>query len=101
MLVKNAGNQAVLTTHSPYILGTLNNLLYANKISKQVDQEKLHRIINRDKWLDFEKLSAYYVRDGQCRSCVDLEFESIENEMIDGASEDINRDYDQMLALNE
>lgn len=101
VLVKNAGNQAVLTTHSPYILGTLNNLLYANKISKQVEQEKLHRIINRDKWLDFEKLSAYYVRDGQCRSCVDLEFESIENEMIDGASEDINRDYDQMLALNE
>lgn len=100
-LVKNAGNQIVLTTHSPYILGTLNNLLYANKISKQVDKEKLHRIINRDRWLDFEKLSAYYVGDGQCRSCVDSEFQAIENEMIDGASEDINRDYDRMLVLNE
>lgn len=100
-LVKNAGNQVVLTTHSPYILGTMNNLLYAYKISKQVDQEKLHRIINRDKWIDYGNLSAYYVGDGQCRLCVDPEFQAIENEMIDGASEEINRDYDRMLALDE
>lgn len=54
----------MVTTHSSYILGTMNNLLYANRISSKV-------------------------------------FEAIENEIIDGASEDINRDYEAMIALRK
>ena len=100
-LVKNAGNQVMLTTHSPYILGTLNNLLYANKISNQVDQDRLHQIIYKGEWLDFHNLSSYYVRDGVCVPCMDEEFQAIENGMIDGAAEDINRDFDSMLELRE
>ena len=34
-------------------------------------------------------------------SCTDDEFECIKNEIIDGASEDINRDYEQMVLLKE
>ena len=100
-LVKNSGNQVMLTTHSPYILGTMNNLLYANKISSQVDQAELNQIIYEREWIEFSKLSAYYVSDGQCISCMDNEFQAIENGMIDGASDDINRDFDRMIALRE
>lgn len=100
-LVKNAGNQVMLTTHSPYILGTLNNLLYANRISNQVDQDRLHQIIYKGEWLDFHNLSSYYARDGVCVPCMDEEFQAIENGMIDGAAEDINRDFDSMLELRE
>lgn len=100
-LVKNSGNQVMLTTHSPYILGTLNNLIYANKISSQVDQAELKQIIYEREWIEFNKLSAYYVNDGQCISCMDNEFQAIENGMIDGASDDINRDFDRMIALRE
>lgn len=100
-LVKNAGNQVMLTTHSPYILGTLNNLLYANKISSQVDKAELNQIIYEREWIEFDKLSAYYVNDGRCTSCMDIEFQAIENGMIDGASDDINRDFDRMIALRE
>lgn len=100
-LVKNAGNQVMLTTHSPYILGTLNNLLYANRISNQVDQDRLHQIIYKGEWLDFHNLSSYYARDGVCVPCIDEEFQAIENGMIDGAAEDINRDFDSMLELRE
>lgn len=100
-LVKNAGNQVMLTTHSPYILGTLNNLLYASRISNQVDQDRLHQIIYKGEWLDFHNLSSYYARDGVCVPCMDEEFQAIENGMIDGAAEDINRDFDSMLELRE
>lgn len=100
-LVKNAGNQVMLTTHSPYILGTMNNLLYANKISSQVDKAELNQIIYEREWIEFDKLSAYYVNDGECTSCMDKEFQAIENGMIDGASDDINRDFDRMLALRD
>lgn len=34
-------------------------------------------------------------------SCLNEEFESIQNEVIDGASEDINNDFDRMAELKE
>lgn len=98
-LAKNGGNKVLLTTHSPYILGTINNMLYANRISKKVNKSKVAKIMNRLKWLQFEKLSAYYVESGAIRSCLDKEFESIDNEVIDGVSDVINSDYDRMLEL--
>lgn len=98
-LAKNGGNKTLLTTHSPYILGTINNMLYANKISKEVDQAILGKIINPLKWLDFEKMSAYYVESGVIQSCLDEEFKAINNEIIDSASDEINSDYEKMADL--
>lgn len=98
-LAKNGGNKILLTTHSPYILGTANNMLYAGRISKEVDNAKLRKIMNPLKWLDFKKLSAYYVESGVIQSCLDEEFEAIDNEIIDGASDEINTDYEKMAAL--
>lgn len=98
-LAKNGGNKILLTTHSPYILGTINNLLYANKIRKVVDGHKLQEIIHCYKWLDVRKMSAYYVEYGDMKSCLDEEFEAINNEVIDCASEDINLDYEKMVQL--
>ena len=99
-LAKTGGNKILLTTHSPYILGTINNLLYANKISKKVDYDKLRKIIHNYKWLDIEKVSAYYVEYGDMQSCLDEEFQAINNEVIDGASEKINSDYEKMVELS-
>ena len=98
-LAKNGGNKILLTTHSPYILGTLNNLLYANKISKEVDPNVVTDIIDAGKWLDFGKMAAYYVERGDIQGCLDDEFEAINNEIIDGASEKINADYEKMVEL--
>lgn len=94
-------NQVLVTTHSPYILGAVNNLLYANKISKSVDEKLLEEIIPRNRWLDFQNLGAYYIHNGELQACVDTESEAIENEVIDSASADINMDYDKMVLLKE
>ena len=74
-------------------------MLYANRISKNVDKVLLGEIINPLKWLDYKKLSAYYVEDGEIRSCLDEESESIDNGVIDGASDEINMDYEKMVDL--
>lgn len=98
-LAKNDGNKVLLTTHSPYILGTINNLLYANKISEKVETKELDKIINPYMRLDFEKVSAYYIERGLIRPCLDEEMGAIDNAVIDGASEEINNDYDKMVDL--
>lgn len=101
-LAKNNGkNQMFITTHSPYILGTVNNLLYADRISRFVDACELDPIVSSDKRMQFSALSAYFIDKGQVEPCTDSEFESIENEVIDGASQDINNDYDKMVLLKE
>lgn len=98
-LAKNGGNRILLTTHSPYILGTMNNLLYANKISKEVHKTELNEIIDHNKWINFEKFNAFFIKNGVVKSCIDEEFESIDNAVIDGASDRINEDYDRMAEL--
>ena len=59
----------------------------------------LGEIIDSYKWLDFKKMSAYYVEQGDIQACSDDEFEAINNEIIDGASEEINADYEKMVEL--
>lgn len=98
-LAKNGGNKILLTTHSPYILGSINNMLYANRISGKGDKAVLANIMNPLKWIEFEKLAAYYVENGKIRSCLDEEFEAIDNAVIDEASDEINMDYEKMVGL--
>lgn len=101
-LAQNKGkNQILITTHSPYILGTVNNLLYARKIEEKVEQGKLDEIISVHQRIDFNNFSAYFMKNGEPEDCTDREFHSIRNEVIDAASEDINRDFEKMLDLME
>ena len=103
-MAKNGGNKVLLTTHSPYILGTINNLLYANKISKEVNNNTLGEIIDSYKWLEFGKISAYYVECGDIQVCSDNEFEAINNEirqlLFQGTVEILENIVQQILKEN-
>lgn len=98
-LVKSDDNQILLTTHSPYVLGTLNNLLYAGEISGTVDGNHLCKIIPSECWLSRDQFMAYYMNDGHPKSCMDEGGGQIKNEVIDGASAEINEAYDKMIVL--
>ena len=101
-LAQNKGeNKIFITTHSPYILGTINNLLYADKIAGTVPEKELSAIIPRRRRIAFADLSAFFVHKGCIEECVDREFGAVNNEVIDGASEDINEDYSRMVYLKE
>ena len=80
-------------------VGSLSNLLYANKISKCVNKNSLGQIIHPYKWLDFTRISAYHIENGVQKTCLDVDFEAIDNEVIDGASEEINTDFERMVEL--
>jgi len=100
-LVANAGNSMLITTHSPYILAEINNLLYADKMQHIVDKVALSEIVCEDEWLDFDKISAYFLSSGNVKDCRDKEFRLIMNEVIDGASDDINAEFDRIAALQD
>lgn len=93
----NSGNSVLLTTHSPYILGSVNNLLFAQYVSRSIDQEKVYRIIEEEKII--EHCEPYFVEDGFLSRCFDDENNLIENDVIDGASSAINSVFDRLIEL--
>ena len=99
-LVSNRGHSVVLTTHSPYVLGTLNNLLYAHTIGKK-HEKKIDNIIPMQLWLNYTSFDSWFVKNGIIENCMDLEIHMIQNERIDEISKVINHDFDRMLELQD
>lgn len=97
-LVVNAGNSVLLTTHSPYVLGAINNLLYADVV-RQVADEKIEAVIPRSRWLHAADCDARFVADGYANSCIDSELQQIDNSLMDEISHVINVEYDRLFEI--
>lgn len=97
----NEGNKLYLSTHSPYILTSFNNLLYAHQLREKLQKlppEK--QIIKPYYWLDFQRLRAYQLQNGEVLDIRDLELGLIQAENIDkAASQQINGIFDQLFNL--
>ncbi|MFH1115806.1 MAG: AAA family ATPase [Pseudomonadota bacterium] len=93
-------NQAILTTHSPYVLSSLNNLFYAHRVGRN-NSSTTGRIVNRKLWLDPARTDAYFVSDGMLVPIKDKDTGFIKSEMVDSASETINRTYEQLFDLDK
>lgn len=99
-LMSNCECQLFITTHSPYVLGALNNLIYAEYIARQADKsEKVDKVV--DKFIRIKYNIAYKVDNGTIESCIeDTPEKLIINEVIDGASDNINALYDKLFDID-
>ena len=97
-LVVKMGHSVLLTTHSPYVLGTLNNLLYAGTLAPKY-QDNADKIISKLFWIEHDKFDSWFVEDGTIENCMDREIQMIQNERIDEISKVINADFDMLLEL--
>lgn len=99
-LFQNEGNPVLITTHSPYILGTCNYLLLAGQIDSS-KHDTLKKFLRKRYWLCSDDISAYHVRDGRMQNALDNEdnLVLINNSLIDGASRKINEISDKIIAL--
>ena len=99
LTINSSGSKVMITTHSPYVLGTLNNLLFADQVSKEWEQETTH-IIPKQVWIQVERFTALFVKEGTADECMDHEINLIKNELIDEISKTINQDFDEMAELS-
>lgn len=91
----HAGNQVIVTTHSPYILGEFNNLLYAAEIHSADEQR--NAIVPSCEVLDASWTKAVHVINRQVVDGMDDGL--IDNSLIDGASDAINDENDALMEL--
>lgn len=98
-LFKSNGNTELITTHSPYILGELNNLIYADVICNR-GIAGVDNIIDPTKQLPAKKVSSYHVCNGLLEDAKDEDMGLIRNELIDGASIAITDECDALYELS-
>ena len=99
MLNSAPSGHLILTTHSPYTLTVINNLIYAAKVGAQ-HPEQVNSIIPKELWLPLNNVSAYMLQDGKASDIMDTELGEIKAELIDSISNIINQQYDQLLQLD-
>lgn len=92
-------NQVIITTHSPYILASINNLMYAHKVGEK--DKRVEEIIDRNLWLNHMKMETYFIESGKAEDIIDREYQMIRNEKIDSVSSIINEEYDFLYNLEE
>lgn len=94
-------NELVVTTHSPYILSALNNLLFAHIIGTKRPEifNKIELVIPKKYWINHKDFSAYTVEHGQVKSIIDTNTLLISESELDSASEEINSDFEHLMDI--
>ncbi len=92
-------NILLITTHSPYILTSLNNLMYAYNVGK-VNFEETDKIIPSKNWLNPNDVSVYKLVNGESVNIMDEELKQIKVEEIDEISEVLSAQWHEMADLN-
>jgi hypothetical protein len=88
-----------LTTHSPYILTSFNNLIQAGILSKNGHHDQVLKVIPASQILDPDDVAAYHVVDGKARNIIDPETQLIDAQIIDSISEELAIQFDQLLDI--
>lgn len=95
-MLRNArsGNKIMLTTHSPYILTALNNLLFAHQTGKNNPSE-VQKVVDKSSWLSPTLTDAFFVEKGNLTSIMHEGL--IQAERIDEISNKINTAFHQLF----
>ncbi len=92
----------LITTHSPYILTSLNNLMYAYQVG-QNHPIATAKIISEKYWLNPQDVSAYILLpNGTYESIINKDEDGnilIDTAKIDEISQQLNADFDKLVDL--
>ncbi|WP_026705016.1 AAA family ATPase [Flavobacterium soli] len=99
--IKNKSHKIIFTTHSPYVLSSLDTLMLAkNTFNEHPDlKEEINAIVPESNWIDYNDISVYEVKNGKVYSIKNKEFKSIDTNVIDSVSDIISVEFDKLTDL--
>jgi len=102
IVLNQTDSQIIITTHSPYILSALNNLLFARRVSAKNDtvSEEVGAIIPPISWIEPDTTDVYFLRDGRCTSIFDNETGLVDQNYLDEISEDLGADFQELYHIH-
>ena len=95
----DSSSQYLITTHSPYILSALNNLMYAGKIARDFParQSRVTAILDEATLIDPANVRAYFVSEGRVESILDSETELVRATLLDEVSNELAQEFEKLL----
>jgi len=107
MLNGNSSNQLIITTHSPYVLTVINNLLFAHRVIDKNPEAaaKVNEIIPNKFHLDPNGFSAYSIGNTliggiYCENIFNLKTGLIKQSYLDTVSEMLGGDFNQLYEIH-
>ncbi len=95
--------QMIVTTHSPYILSSLNNLMYAGNLTSTFEEERfkdVYKIIPASEIIKPNEVFAYSLNPKkEIESLIDTETNLISQNILDDVSNDISIEFGKLLEL--
>jgi len=101
MMDNGRDNTIVITTHSPYVMTAINNLVAASNVVRADESKKsaVDNLLKCSSYIPYEDLSAYGIKNGNIHSIKDDEYQLISTDELDKASDCISDDYSKLLEL--
>ena len=96
---RTVGCDLVVTTHSPYILGAINNCVYAHILGDSTSAESVAEVIPQRQWINPADNVGWFVSGGELTNIVDEELKFLDTSLVDSAADLINRDYESLLEI--
>lgn len=95
-IMTGTNSSVVMTTHSPYVLTSLNLLMKAAQ-SVQKDSQRTTAVVNEDSILPIEYYSAYWItEDGHVEDIVDREYGFIMGDRLDEISDILSEETEEL-----
>ncbi len=103
LMINTTKSNVIITTHSPYILTSLNILLYSDKIENK-HKGNGHPVIPKNLRISFDNFAAYKIGDFQeighgLEDILDEESHMISTDYIDQVSSITNNELESLLDL--
>lgn len=95
----NSIGRLIVTTHSPYILSSINNYIFAYDLRDHI--KKYPKGLSKNVLINYEDISAVKIEDGRIYSILDDEARMIDVTEIDGCSSEINELFDKLITIRE
>lgn len=99
-LLYNSNNVNFITTHSPYILTAINNLVLAYDVMKNKGEDLVSPIVDKGLTINFDDVSAYTIENGILTSIKDNDTRLIGMNIIDSVSDEFAQEFDKLLDLS-
>lgn len=95
MLNGEMEHSCFISTHSPYVLTSLNNLILAGETL--AEKGDIKGVFDKCQTLRYSDVAAFSMKDGIASDIMDSEYHLISAEAIDDASAEIGADFDKLM----
>lgn len=97
--------QFFVTTHSPYLLSSFNNLIYAHQLAEQLKDQpdklkELYSIVPKTQQLPLSDFKVYGLENGKAYDLIDAGSELLSADLLDSASDVTAQDFGALMALD-